>query len=71
MLDTSYGPRGNRGVNGLGLVVRVQEVAGSLAIRPVMVRRAWADRCTDDREGATPEFERVGRRWLHPGESES
>lgn len=29
VLDLSYGPRGNPGVNGLGLVVRVQDVPGA------------------------------------------
>jgi hypothetical protein len=63
----SYGPRGNPGVNELGLVVRVQEVASGVVTRPVMVGRTWADRCTDDWEGAIPECEWVGRLWPHPG----
>ncbi|GGR50796.1 hypothetical protein [Streptomyces griseomycini] len=71
VLDVSYGPRGNPGVDGLGLVVRVQEVAGGVVTRPVMVGRTWADRCTDDWEGAIPEREREGRLWLHPGETGS
>ncbi|MFD5192557.1 hypothetical protein ACFWMU_31270 [Streptomyces sp. NPDC058357] len=54
-LGVSYGPRGNPGVNGLGLVVRVQEIAGGVAARPVLVGRDWADRCTDDWEGQIPE----------------
>ncbi|MFD8910398.1 hypothetical protein [Streptomyces sp. NPDC059575] len=69
VLDVSYGPRGNPGANGIGLVLRVQEVTGGLATRPVMVGRAWADRCTDDWEGAIPESEWVGRQWPHPGET--
>jgi hypothetical protein len=55
VINVSYGPRGNPGANGLGLVVRVQEVASGVATRPVMVGQAWADRCTDDWEGAIPE----------------
>jgi hypothetical protein len=66
VLDVSYGPRGNPGVNGLGLVVRVQEAAGGAVTRPVMVGRTWADRCTDDWEGAIPECEWVGRQWPRP-----
>jgi hypothetical protein len=71
VLDVSYGPRGNPGVNGLGLVVRVQEIAGGMVTRPVMVGRTWADRCTDDWEGAIPECEWVGRLWPHAGETGS
>lgn len=67
VLDMSYGPRGNPGVNELGLVVRVQEVASGVVTRPVMVGRTWADRCTDDWEGAISECEWVGRLWPHPG----
>ncbi|MEV6393420.1 hypothetical protein AB0M39_01290 [Streptomyces sp. NPDC051907] len=70
VLDVRYGPRGNPGANGLGLVVRVQEAAGNVVTRPVMVGRAWADRCTDDWEGAIPECEWVGRQWMYPGHSE-
>ncbi|MFD9687794.1 hypothetical protein ACFWXO_18775 [Kitasatospora sp. NPDC059088] len=69
VLDVSYGLRGNPGVNGLGLVLRVQDGVGGVATRPVMVGRAWADRCTDDWEGAIPECEWVGRQWAHPGET--
>ncbi|MGW7332399.1 hypothetical protein ACWGIU_28130 [Streptomyces sp. NPDC054840] len=69
--DVSYGPRGNPGADGLGLVVRLQEVAGSVVTRPVMVGRAWADRCTDDWEGAIPECEWVGRLWPRAGASGS
>ncbi|WP_326793269.1 hypothetical protein OHA79_43715 [Streptomyces sp. NBC_00841] len=71
VLDVSYGPRGNPGVNGLGLVVRVQEAASGVVTRPVMVGRTWADRCTDDWEGAIPECEWVGRLWPQPGEKGS
>lgn len=72
VLDVSYGPRGNPGANGLGLVVRVQEVAGGVVTRPVMVGRTWADRCTDDWEGAVPECEWVGRLWpTHSDEARS
>lgn len=71
VLDVSYGPRGNLGFNGLGLVVRVQKVASGVVTRPVMVGRTWADRCTDDWEGAIPECEWVGRLWPHPGGTES
>lgn len=70
VIDVSYGPRGNPGTNGLGLVVRVQEVADGVVTRPVMVGRSWADRCTDDWEGAIPECEWVGRQWTYPGHSE-
>ncbi|MFI8233909.1 hypothetical protein ACIGDI_34350 [Streptomyces sp. NPDC085900] len=69
VVQVSYGPRANPGVNELGLVVRVQEVAGGLVTRPVMVGRAWAARCTDDWEGCIPECEWVGRMWPLPGES--
>ncbi len=41
----------------LGLVVRVQEVASGVVTRLVMVGQTWADRCTDDWEGAIPECE--------------
>ncbi|MFE0628872.1 hypothetical protein ACFW3D_18155 [Streptomyces sp. NPDC058864] len=71
VLDVSYGPRGNPGVNGLGLVVRVQEVTRGTVTRPVMVGRTWADRCTDDWEGLIPECEWVGRQWHYPGRSKS
>lgn len=71
VLEVSYGPRGNPGVNGLGLVVRVQEVTSGVVTRPVMVGRPWADRCTDDWEGAIPECEWVGRQWPHPNGTES
>lgn len=71
VLDVSYGPRANPGVNGLGLVVRVQEVADDMMTRPVMVGRSWADRCTDDWEGPIPECEWVGRLWPRAGETES
>lgn len=70
-LDVSYGPRGNPGVNGLGLVVRVQAVVGGVLTRPVMVGRTWADRCTDDWEGAIPGCEWVGRLWPHRRETKS
>ncbi|EMF02289.1 hypothetical protein J7W19_08995 [Streptomyces mobaraensis NBRC 13819 = DSM 40847] len=68
--EVSYGPRGNPGADALGLVLRVQETAGGPATRPVMVGRAWADRCTDDWEGAIPECEWAGRQWTRPGRSE-
>jgi hypothetical protein len=71
VFQVSYGPRGNPGVNGLGLVVRVQEGARGEVTRPVMVGRPWADGCTDDWEGVIPECEWVGRQWLHPGEAGS
>ncbi|WP_371592140.1 hypothetical protein [Streptomyces virginiae] len=67
VVDVSYGPRGNPGADGLGLVVRLQEVAERVVTRPVMVGRAWADRCTDDWEGAIPEREWVGRLWPSAG----
>ncbi|MFJ3215009.1 hypothetical protein ACIPLC_03685 [Kitasatospora sp. NPDC086801] len=69
-LDVSYGPRGNPGVNELGLVVRVQETADGVVTRPVLVGRDWADRCVDDWEGQIPECEWVGRQWSYPGHSE-
>ena len=71
VMDVSYGPRGNPGVNGLGLVVRLQEAPRGVVTRPVMVGRAWADRCADDWEGAIPECEWVGRQWPYPGGAET
>ncbi|SDS49421.1 hypothetical protein SAMN05216371_0037 [Streptomyces sp. TLI_053] len=71
VIDVSYGPRGNPGANALGLVLRVQETPGGPGTRPVMVGRAWAERCTDDWEGAIPECEWVGRQWTYPGHSEN
>lgn len=65
--SVSYGPRGNPGINELGLVLRVQETSTGLATRPVLVGRNWADRCTDDWEGAIPECEWIGRQWPYPG----
>jgi hypothetical protein len=62
----SYGPRGNPGINDLGLVLRVQGTADGLLTRPVLVGRDWADRCVDDWEGAIPECEWVGHVWPHP-----
>jgi len=67
VMAVSYGPRGNPGVNDLGLVLRLQEAARGVVTRPVMVGRAWADRCVDDWEGAIPECEWVGHQWPHPG----
>ncbi|MBO2463161.1 hypothetical protein [Actinomadura violacea] len=69
-LSVAYGPRGNPGINELGLVLRVQETDGSVATRPVLVGRDWADRCVDDWEGWIPECEWVGRQWAYPGHSE-
>ncbi|MFG3055466.1 hypothetical protein ACGFZP_31600 [Kitasatospora sp. NPDC048239] len=69
-LGVSYGPRGNPGAAGIGLVLRVQEVAGNAVTRPVMVGRGWEDRCTDDWEGPIPECEWIGRQWFYPGYSE-
>ena len=63
----SYGPRGNPGIDGLGLVLRAQETETGVATRPVLVGRKWADRCTDDWEGSIPECEWVGRQWPYPG----
>jgi hypothetical protein len=59
----SYGPRGNPGINGVGMVLRVQDTANGVLTRPVLVGRHWADRCTDDWEGAIPECEWLGRQW--------
>ncbi|MEU0990662.1 hypothetical protein [Streptomyces sp. NPDC005953] len=67
VLGVSYGPRGNPGAAGIGLVLRVQEVAGSVVTRPVMVGRGWEERCTDDWEGPIPQCEWVGRQWPYPG----
>lgn len=69
-LGVSYGPRGNPGVNELGLVLRVQEMGSGVVTRPVLVGRHWADRCVDDWEGWIPECEWVGRQWTYPGCSE-
>ncbi|MET9029357.1 hypothetical protein ABZW96_27630 [Nocardia sp. NPDC004168] len=66
MGGVSYGPRGNPGMNDLGLVLRVQKAPTELVTRPVLVGRDWADRCTDDWEGAIPECEWVGHLWPHP-----
>lgn len=63
----SYEPRGNPGINGLGLVLRVQETEMGVLTRPVLVGRDWADRCTDDAEGCIPKCEWVGRQWPYPG----
>ncbi|MEV7373623.1 hypothetical protein AB0O51_22460 [Streptomyces sp. NPDC090301] len=59
----SYGPRGNPGIDGVGMVLRVQDTASGVMTRPVLVGRAWADRCTDDWEGSIPECEWLGRQW--------
>ncbi|MFF0428974.1 hypothetical protein ACFYUJ_31850 [Streptomyces sp. NPDC004520] len=59
----SYGPRGNPGITDFGLVLRVQDTAGEVLTRPVLVGREWADRCTDDWEGSVPECEWLGRQW--------
>lgn len=64
-----FGPRGNPGINELGLVLRVQSTTDGLLTRPVLVGREWADRCADDSEGAIPESEWVGYVWPHPGSS--
>ncbi|MFI8293020.1 hypothetical protein ACIGBL_28155 [Streptomyces sp. NPDC085614] len=59
----SYGPRGNPGINDIGMVLRVQDTASGVLTRPVLVGREWADRCTDDWEGSIPECEWLGRQW--------
>lgn len=59
----SYGPRGNPGVDDVGMVLRVQDTTGGVLTRPVLVGREWADRCTDDWEGSIPECEWLGRQW--------
>ncbi|MFC9792363.1 hypothetical protein [Streptomyces sp. NPDC057695] len=59
----SYGPRGNPGINGAGMVLRVQDTEDGILTRPVLVGREWADRCTDDWEGSIPECEWLGRQW--------
>ncbi|MFB7288929.1 hypothetical protein [Actinacidiphila glaucinigra] len=66
----SYGPRGNPGINALGLVMRAQETDRGLRTRPVLVARGWADRCVDDYEGPIPECEWLGREWPQLGRSE-
>lgn len=66
----SYGPCGNPGAVELGLVLRVQKVAGRVVTRPVMVARAFADRCTDNTESAIPQCEWDGRQWAYSSHSE-
>jgi len=63
----SYGPRGNPGIVGIGLVMRLQEAEKRALSRPVLVGHDWADRCTDDAEGRIPLCEWVGRQWHYPG----
>jgi hypothetical protein len=70
-LTLLFGPRGNPGINAMGLVLRVQEVANRLLTRPVMVGRAWADSCADDWDGPVPECEWLGRQWPHRGHQAS
>ncbi|WP_144118385.1 hypothetical protein [Catellatospora sichuanensis] len=65
-----FGPRGNPGIDELGLILRVQDTADGLLTRPVLVGREWAERCTDDWEGAIPESEWVGYLWPNPHEDE-
>jgi hypothetical protein len=60
----SYGPRGNPGVEGLGLVLRVQQTDTGVLVRPVLVGRDRADRCVDDWDSWIPECEWVGRQWV-------
>ena len=67
VLGVSYGPRGNPGATGIGLVLRVQEVAGNAVTWPVIVGRGWEERCPDDWEGPIPECEWIGRQWFYPG----
>lgn len=62
-----FGPRGNPGIEELGLVLRAQATAGDLLTRPVLVGREWADRCVDDYESSIPECEWVGHLWPTPG----
>lgn len=62
----SFGPRGNPGINDLGLVLRVQDTPDGLRTRPVLVGREWADRCADDWQGMIPECEWVGYVWPGP-----
>ncbi|MEU3552687.1 hypothetical protein [Streptomyces fragilis] len=59
----SYGPRGNPGINEVGMVLRVQDTVDGLLTRPVLVGREWAAHCTDDWEGSIPECEWLGRQW--------
>ena len=61
--EVSYGPRANRGIVELGLVLRVQDTADGVLTRPVLVGRDGADRCTDDFESVVPECEWIGRLW--------
>lgn len=63
--NVSYGPRGNPGINDIGLVLRAQETGSGVLTRPVLVGRDWADRCTDDWESRIPECEWLGRQWPH------
>jgi hypothetical protein len=61
-----FGPRGNPGIDELGLVLRVQATSDDVLTRPVLVGREWSDRCSHDAESWIPECEWVGRLWPYP-----
>jgi hypothetical protein len=61
-----YGPRGNPGVEELGLVLRVQRSADGVLSRPVLVGRDWAEDCVDDWHSMIPECEFLGPDWPDP-----
>jgi hypothetical protein len=61
-----YGPRGNPGVEELGLVLRVQVSVDGPLTRPVLVGRDWAEDCVDDWHSMIPECEFYGRVFPDP-----
>jgi hypothetical protein len=64
--EIRWGPRGNPGVEELGLVVRVQVSADGPLTRPVLVGRDWAEGCVDDAQSVIPECEFCGRVFPDP-----
>ncbi|MET7402734.1 hypothetical protein ABZS66_55560 [Dactylosporangium sp. NPDC005572] len=65
-----FGPRGNPGIEELGLVLRVQGAADGVLTRPVLVGREWFERCVDDYESLIPECEWAGRLWPYERDPE-